>query len=56
MTYLEYKGSRFQVKPAKGDAWSYPCDFCDLVEDCITSTSVSFCHDYYPKRIIFEKL
>ena len=56
MTYIEYKGKRFQVKPAKGDAWECPCDHCDMVGECEINPSLGFCDDYYPERIIFEKL
>lgn len=56
MTYIKYKGKRFQVKPAKGDAWVSPCDYCDLCEVCQMNTTLGFCDDYYPERIIFEKL
>lgn len=56
MTDIEYKGKRYQVKPAKGDAWVCPCDYCDLESLCEISPSLGFCDDYYPKRVIYEKL
>lgn len=56
MTYIEYKGKRYKVIPAKGDAWSNPCDYCcfRFLSECIIT--FAFCDDYYPKRVIFEKL
>ena len=56
MTYIEFKGKRFQVKPAKGNAWECPCDYCDMVGECEINPSFNFFDDYYPERIIFEKL
>lgn len=56
MTKFEYKGKHYQIEIAEGEAWSYPCNYCDLRVICEETPSLAFCDDYYPNRIYFKKL
>ena len=56
MTYIEYKGSRYQIEIAKGYVDDYPCCYCDMESECNLSPDYNFCDDYLPLHIIFKRL
>lgn len=56
MTYIEYKGSRYQIEIAKGYVDDYPCCYCDMESAYNLLPDYNFCDDYLPLHIIFKTL
>lgn len=56
MSYIEFKGYRYQIEIAKGYVEDYPCCYCDMESECNLSPDYNFCDDYLPFHIIFKRL